>query len=291
MADKKYFWLRLKRDFFKRHDVKILEAYPNGKEYLLLYLKLLCESVDHEGALRFSEKMPYTPEMLAILTDTDEEIVKNGLDVMLNLGLIEKAEDETLIMSGVQKLIGTFENDEHTRESARLRAKAYRERKKEKCDDNVTVTLPSHDSNVIRHGEIEKELEIEKETDIELEKEKKSYTNYQKIIGMYNDTCVSFPKVTSLSDKRKESIRARLNQYDEQDFLTMFQKAECSSFLKGKNNKDWMANFDWMIKDSNMAKILDGNYDDREKKFEDSLHKAYNEIDKWAGGNNDTAGI
>ena len=71
----------------------------------------------------------------------------------------------------------------------------------------------------------------------------------------------------------------------------MFQKAESSSFLKGKNNRDWVANFDWMIKDSNMAKILDGNYDYREKKFEDSLHKAYDEIDKWAGGNYDTAGV
>ena len=59
MAEKKYYWLKLKRDFFKRHDIKIIEAMPNGKEYSLFYLKLLCESVDHEGSLRFSEQIPW----------------------------------------------------------------------------------------------------------------------------------------------------------------------------------------------------------------------------------------
>ena len=53
MSDGKYYWLKLKRDFFKRHDIRIVEGMPNGKEYILFYLKLLCESVDHEGSLRF----------------------------------------------------------------------------------------------------------------------------------------------------------------------------------------------------------------------------------------------
>ena len=43
----------------------------------------------------------------------------------------------------------------------------------------------------------------------------------------------------------------------------LFEKAENSSFLKGANNRNWSATFDWLIKDSNMAKTLDGNYDDR----------------------------
>ena len=87
--------------------------------------------------------------------------------------------------------------------------------------------------------------------------------NYQKIVNMYNDTCVSFPKITKLSDARKKSIKARLNTYTYDDFQTLFSKAEASNFLKGKNNRDWQANFDWLIKDTNMAKTLDGNYDNR----------------------------
>ena len=68
--DKKYYWLKLKRDFFKRHDIQIIEAMPNGKDYILFYLKLLCESVDHEGNLRFSEQIPYNDQMLSTITNT-----------------------------------------------------------------------------------------------------------------------------------------------------------------------------------------------------------------------------
>lgn len=87
--------------------------------------------------------------------------------------------------------------------------------------------------------------------------------NYQEIINMYNDTCVSFPKVTKLSEKRKKAINARLKVYSLEDFKQLFQMAEESNFLKGQNNRNWSANFDWLIADSNMAKVLDGNYSER----------------------------
>jgi hypothetical protein len=74
--------------------------------------------------------------------------------------------------------------------------------------------------------------------------------------------CVSYPKVISLSEARKRAIRARLKMYSMDDFRMLFEKAEASSFLKGANNRNWSANFDWMIKDANMAKVIDGNYDD-----------------------------
>lgn len=66
-----------------------------------------------------------------------------------------------------------------------------------------------------------------------------------------------------MSDNRKKAIKARLRQYSIDDFKCLFEKAENSSFLKGANNRNWSATFDWLIKDSNMAKTLDGNYDDR----------------------------
>lgn len=83
---------------------------------------------------------------------------------------------------------------------------------------------------------------------------------YKKVVDLYNETCVSFPKVTTLSDRRKKAIHARLTTYSIDDFKRLFEMAEASDFLKGKNNRDWQANFDWLIKDSNMAKTLDGNY-------------------------------
>lgn len=94
----------------------------------------------------------------------------------------------------------------------------------------------------------------------------KNSIDYQLIFGMYNSTCVSLPKLTKLSDKRKQAIKARFNQgYTVEDFKRLFELAEGSSFLKGGNSRNWSANFDWLIADANMAKTLDGNYSDRKK--------------------------
>lgn len=71
MSDGKYYWLKLKRDFFKRHDIRIIEEMENGKDYILFYLKLLVESIDHNGNLRFSDTIPYNDKMIAIITNTD----------------------------------------------------------------------------------------------------------------------------------------------------------------------------------------------------------------------------
>ena len=88
-------------------------------------------------------------------------------------------------------------------------------------------------------------------------------TPYSEIVELFNSICVSFPKVTRLSNAREKALKARLNHYALTDFKILFAAAEASSFLKGKNDRNWSANFDWLIKDSNMAKVLDGNYVDK----------------------------
>ena len=88
--------------------------------------------------------------------------------------------------------------------------------------------------------------------------------NYQEIADMYNTICTSLPRVTALSDKRKEAIAARFKHYTVDQFREMFAKAEASPFLKGGNDRNWTANFDWLLKDANFAKVLDGNYDPKE---------------------------
>lgn len=86
---------------------------------------------------------------------------------------------------------------------------------------------------------------------------------YIHIRDMYNETCVSYPKVTTLSEKRKKALSARLKVYSVDDFKRLFTKAEESDFLKGSNKSNWSATFDWLICDANMAKVLDGNYDNK----------------------------
>ena len=104
MADKKFYWLKLNKDFFDRHEVKIIESV--SKEYVLFYIKLLCESVSHDGDLRFSEKIPYTREMLASVTNTGMAVVDSAMDLLLDLGLIEYEDDGTYVMTKVPSMIG-----------------------------------------------------------------------------------------------------------------------------------------------------------------------------------------
>lgn len=85
----------------------------------------------------------------------------------------------------------------------------------------------------------------------------------QQIADLYNTICISFPSVKSLSEARKKAIKARLKFYDIDSFKELFRKAEESDFLKGRNDRNWSASFDWLIKDANMAKVLDGNYDNK----------------------------
>lgn len=94
--------------------------------------------------------------------------------------------------------------------------------------------------------------------------------DFSQIVDLYHSICVSYPRIKTLSDARKKTIKARLNLYTLDDFETMFKKAEASDFLRGANSKNWTATFDWMIKDANMVKILDGNYDNTKPKSQAS---------------------
>lgn len=119
---------------------------------------------------------------------------------------------------------------------------------------------------------IDKDI-IEEYIGISGDKKNTEKIDYQLVADMYNDTCVSFPHLTKLSESRKKAIKARLHSYSIEDFKTLFAKAETSSFLKGANNRNWTASFDWLIKDSNMAKVLDGNYDDNKRTVKNTISK------------------
>lgn len=90
--------------------------------------------------------------------------------------------------------------------------------------------------------------------------------DYNEIKDFYNQNCPSLPSVRTLSESRKKAIKARLNAYSIEDIYEAFKKAEASDFLKGNNSRNWQADFDWILKDANIAKILDGKYDNQTTK-------------------------
>ena len=169
MAEGKFYWLKLKKDFFKRHDIKIVKSMPNGKDYILFYMQLLLESIDHEGALRFSETIPYDENMLSTITDTNIDIVRSAMKIFTQLGMIEVLDDQTIYMCEVSKMIGSEtaaagrKRAQRERDAARLAAGNDAEtlRLTSICDN---VTTPSQNSHTEIEKEIEKEIDIEKKS-------------------------------------------------------------------------------------------------------------------------------
>ena len=98
-----YYWLKMRKDFFKQHEIKIIRAMPDGEKYVLFYLQLLTESITHEGNLRCSDKIPYTVEMLAAITDTEPEVARGAMDILTKLGLVTVDEDDTVVMLAVKE--------------------------------------------------------------------------------------------------------------------------------------------------------------------------------------------
>lgn len=145
---KKYYWLKLQKDFFKRHDIRIIEDMDNGKDYLLFYMKLLCESVSHEGELRFSDTIPYNEKMLATVTNTNIDIVRSATKLFQELGMMDIFDDGTLYMSEVEKMLGSETHDAK-------RKREYRERKALELNPSGTLS-----QNCPTEIEIEKEKEI-----------------------------------------------------------------------------------------------------------------------------------
>ncbi len=85
----------------------------------------------------------------------------------------------------------------------------------------------------------------------------------QKVVEEYNKT--SFPKVQKLSDQRRKAVKARLNSFSLDEIIRGIQIAEASPFLHGNNNRNWKADFDWIMGvksggDQNLTRILEGAY-------------------------------
>ena len=126
---------------------------------------------------------------------------------------------------------------------------------------------------------IEEDIDIDKDIYIDISKDISSKNECEKIVKLFNSICKSFSKVQKLSDKRIKTLRTRLKTYSVDDFETVFRKAEESDFLSGRNGSWNGCGFDWLINETNMIKVLEGNYDNKGKsKQSDPSSKIWGEL-------------
>lgn len=205
--DNKFYWLKLKRDFFKRHDIKIIEAMPNGKDYILFYLKLLCESVDHEGNLRFSSEIPYDENMLSIITNTNIDVVRSAIKVFSQLGMMELLDDGTYYMNEVNKMMGSaIDNDNANRQ------RRFRERQKELALQERYDSVTKNNESKSKSIELDKEIDNKKE----ISKEKKYgfdtfWSAYPKKVG--KEKCLNWFLIHRPNDELLQKMLKTIEAY------------------------------------------------------------------------------
>ncbi len=258
-------WIKITTDIFDDEKMSIIDGLPDRDGIIVIWFKLLCLAgkQNNGGVFIMNDKIAYTDEMLAAIFRRPLNTVRLALNTFEQFGMVKIIDDVITIPNWSKHQ--TLDAYEKRKERDRLYQQERRRQQKALVasisDDSSAdaSTEPSSDvAPLEREEEIERELERELERDI-----RDKRVNFQLIADMYNEICISFPKIRSLSDSRKKAIKARLKAYSEDDFKTLFKKAEASDFLKGKNPRNWSATFDWLIQDSNMAKTLDGNYDNK----------------------------
>ncbi len=253
MADIK--WVKLTTDMFDNRKIKHLRRLPEGNNIVLIWVMLLTMAgrCNSGGMIFLTENIPYTPKMLADELDFEESTVILALKSLEQLNMI-------VTDGGFFSIAGwdeyqNIEGMDKIREQNRIRQANFKAKQKllqGNVTSNVTLTLGNA-------------TEEEKELEFELDIRERENTDYKSLVDLYHSICKSFPSVRSLSEARKKAIKARLNTYSLEEFKTVFQNAEASSFLKGSNDRNWSANFDWLIADKNFVKVLEGNYADKPK--------------------------
>ena len=209
MADnKKYYYLKLKENFFDSDELIMLESQPDGHLYSNILLKLYLRSLKNDGKLMFNDRIPYNAEILAKVTRHTVAVVEKALFLFEKLGLIEKLDNGAIYMLDIQNFIGKSSN-----EADRIRD--YRSRinkEKQNLLDGSTNVVQMYDKSTPKI-ELEKELDLDIELDIKKDNSTLAPSKSKKIKpqkhkhGEY--------KHVLLTDDEFERLKKDFNFYDE----------------------------------------------------------------------------
>lgn len=278
---KKYFWLRLKDDFFKSLAMKKLRKVAGGDTYTIIYLKLMLLSLKNEGSLFYEGVEENIADELAIILDEDPENVKVTLSFLERAGLIDYSSQTEIKMTEVPHLVGSETDKAALMRKKRAQDKNLQIEENKKDGNNVTALLPevtnelptvtselpqvtselpqvtasyqqvteelptvTDESNNVKKCYTEIEIDIDnKEIGESAAKGQHLHTLEKKLVDLYHEKCPSLPKVYKITDNRKRKIRTMFGKYSLETFGRAFDLAERSAFLKGECNNQGHESF------------------------------------------------
>lgn len=226
---KRYFWLKLHKDFFKRKEIKRLRKIAGGDTYTIIYMEMLLRSIIDEGKLFFDGLEDDFASELALDIDEDEENVKITIQYLLKTGLLEIRSDEEYYLPDTKDSTGC-------ETAVAVRVRRHREKQKAlQC--NTDVTQVKHLCN----GELE--IELDKEKEIELDKihcrVEHDHTSNQitEIINYLNLKTNKNYKTTT--QKTRTLIKARMNEHFTVDDFKLVIDKMCTEWM-GTNMEKYL---------------------------------------------------
>lgn len=218
MADnKKYYYLKLKENFYDSEQMIILQNMQDGYLYSDILMKLYLRSLKTDGKLMFNNIIPYTPSILAQVVRHQVGTVEKALKIFKELGLVEILDNGAIYMLDIQNFIG-----KSSTEADRIRQ--YRQEISNEKILGCTNVQQMNDKNT-------PEIEIEIEKDIKKENiKRKKYGNFGRI---------------KLSDKEYEKL---IKEFGE-DFIKE-QIRLLDEYVESNNNKNKYSNFNLVLRKS-----------------------------------------
>ncbi len=229
---RRYFWLKLKEDFFRDKKIKYLRKMPDGDKLLILYLQMQLASLDGEGIIKYAELMPSYVEELALTLDEEPKIVESALVTLQKVGLIEIWEDKSIYMLAMQDCIGS-------EGTSAERVRRHRERKALK--DVAEQLHCNRELNLEKERDIELDGDKEKDREEDKEEEQEPYINNsenRELAKNSNDKYENNFTKPTIEEIRAYCV-ARKNEIDPEHFFDYY---ESHGWRTGKNGiQDWRA--------------------------------------------------
>lgn len=212
MADnKKYYYLKLKENFFDSEEMIILQSMQDGYIYSDILMKLYLRSLKNEGKLMFKDVIPYTPDVLATVVRHQVGTVEKALDLFRKLGLVEVLDNGAIYMMDIQNFIGESSTEADRKRQYRAKIEQEKGNKIALIEDvgqmSGQMSSKCPDKNP---PELEIELEIEKELDIEIEKDIEKKKREKKKTTDSSESSSS----SSSSKKTKKVVKHKYGEYD-----------------------------------------------------------------------------
>lgn len=233
--NKRFYWLKLKENFFEEDTISWLEEQENGKEYCLFYLKLCLKSLKTDGILirNVGELLvPYDIKKLSEMTHTDIDTARVSMEIFEKIGLIQILENGEIYLTQLENMVGS-----ETTKAETMR----RLRSRKKIEGNIVTKMLPRERVRERDKEIDKDIEIELEDKI-----RHKFGTY----GRIHLTDKQYQKL--IEDFSKEVVDTKINQLDE--------------YVEINNNKNKYKNFNLVLRKAIRENWFENN--DTKPKFQ-----------------------